>query len=124
MINDKVFETATIRLSMDETRALVALSVAGAPTKEVYGASLLVNLGLAKKVSMPVPDMSGKIKQHWKAAQTCTRNMDLNGASESLRQIRNLESKISTSTSAGYVLTAQGEQVARGITIRLGKIAR
>lgn len=114
-----VIETAAIRLTSDETKALIKVHLAsGKPVGFSYGnaAVSLVDLGLFEVAKVAGKTRVERTNELWQTIseaavsrnrpqiETAFRKFDQNRATDEIKQ---------------YVLTDAGKQVARGITIKL-----
>ena len=116
--DDRAIQTEPFRLSAQETRAIWALSQSGEKPCQTYGASNLVELGLAKQVTSPKKDNSNAIDEAWKGLQIAARDCDFHTLSIWTDKISRLRREEREATK-GYVLTPLGKQVARGVAVKL-----
>lgn len=116
----QIIEMAQIRLSTEETRAIVRAQVAGKPVAgSPYSGSAhagLVDLGIMRRVKRDTSKDEQKKAELWERTQTAARQRDMR---ELKRLISSIES-ISADKSPEFELTALGKQIARGISVRMG----
>lgn len=114
---DKVVETAPIRLTADETRSVMKAAAAGGKPIDAYQCCGLVDLGIMKRVYFPTPDVSKEVLEQWRACKEACLNKDADKIGKIMHKISELEYK--TRKKTGYVLTELGQRVARGVSVRL-----
>ena len=113
----KAIEPAPIRLTADETRLLIAASMATKPIENYHGDSL-ANLGLVKRVPLRDPkEKAVKLKTAWIELAAAARARQFSIVKTKLDEIAN----ITHYERPGYIITPLGREVVRGITIRLTK---
>lgn len=116
--NDTVIDAAPIRLTADETRLVWKLMQSNGTPQQAYSGCSLVELGLAKKVSIaPKEDFTAKRAEAWVKLATAAKVRDKKQVSSALSTIEECD-RNSKREESGYVLTERGKQVARGLTIR------
>lgn len=120
---EKAIETAPIRLTSDETRALMKLSASDGTPIETFHACGLVDLGLAAKVETPAVDFKAERKACWERIQKAAQKEDKRSVE---REIENLDGYTNKTTfkKVGFTLTPLGKQIARGVTVRLNGQAK
>lgn len=120
---EKVVETMPVRLTGDETRALMKLSAANGVPTDTYHACGLVDLGIAAKVESPAKDYKSEKAACWDSIREAAKNEHsgrLRGALERLDSL----SEQSIPKKIGFILTPLGKQIARGVTVRLNSQAK
>lgn len=114
---DKVIETSTIRLSMDETRTLLRAGMSKNPIT-AYGADYLVGLGMLRQVTIRPDPKPKEVERLWRQALHAVQRRERSSALTQLDKIRQLTEP---QEKRGYVLTELGKQVSRGITVRMNR---
>lgn len=113
--NEKVIEVPTIRLSVDETRAIMRAQQNGKTSIGSYGAAGLVDLGIMRKI-VTNKDTPAKRAEAWGKVKVAVAKRDYAAASTALESVLVMNRK---DKEFAYELTPLGKQVARGIAVKL-----
>jgi hypothetical protein len=117
-----IIETSPIRLSVDETRILLRVLVAGKPVKgDHYNYSGLAEMGILERTEIPEEkETAEKIAECWKEAREGLKMRDVDIVHQAMHTIERLNSdRHREQSSYLYSLSEFGKQVARGISVRL-----
>lgn len=116
---EKVIETQTIRLTADETRAIMKASLNPKGISD-YRCCALVDLGLMTLVAVQPVDNTKAVAECWKRIRKHAAEEDRGKINSELQAITDLKYKASQcSKEKVYVLTDLGKSVARGVAVRL-----
>jgi hypothetical protein len=116
----EVIETSPVRLTSDETRAVLRCSQSLKPVRHSYSRDMnsLLELGLVEKVPMETPAARQKrLNSAWASMKVACAAKDSAVAASALKEISEINR--TEDPEMGYVLTEIGKQVARGITVRI-----
>jgi hypothetical protein len=118
---EPVIETAPIKLSVEETRAIMRVSVAGKPIPGDYHFGALADMGILRRIEVTEEkDTSRKIAECWKRARMAFVLKDGEAVHQAMHDLEKLNSDRHREDTKYLVgLTDLGKQVARGIGVRL-----
>ena len=116
-----VYETSPIRLSVEETRFIIKLTVAGKPLPGDYHSSALAELGILRRIDVPEEKDTGlKIAECWKVARKALAAKDSEKLHQAMHDLERLNNdRDRNETRRLFELSDLGRQIARGITVRL-----
>lgn len=114
---EKVIETSPIRLTTDETRAIMKAATAGKPISD-YRCCGLVDLGIMRLVQFEPKDHAMDIKHCWTNIQRASLKEDEHAINTEFHKLHELAEE-ARNKEKGYVLTDLGKQVARGVKVSL-----
>jgi len=114
---EKVIETASIRLTADETRAIMKAAASSHPISD-YRCCGLVDLGIMAKVEIKPQDTTKERAELWRKIAKAAPRKDDDAIRDSLRTLSNLDNS-ERKKETGYVLTPLGKSVARGVRVSL-----
>jgi hypothetical protein len=115
---EKVIETSPIRLTADETRAVMKAATAAPKPISDYRCCGLVDLGIMKLIPIESADNTAGRKECWKLIREAAVKQDRDVINEQSRLLRNFDEQ-ERKKEKGYVLTELGKQVARGVKVSL-----
>lgn len=116
-ITDRAIETAPIKLTADETRAIMKAANASHPIQD-YRCCSLVDLGIMKVVMI-------EPKDHTQARVKCWHEIRKGAQAEDMPRIERAQRDLNefarqtAKKEKGHVLTPLGKQVARGVSVKL-----
>ena len=119
-IGDKVLVIPPIRLSVDEARSLLELYVSGNKPPKPYRADMLVKIGLATETPVKPKATAADEAQAWKALLIAAKAKNLSEVRRLYDSIGNIRYRADRKECT-YALTALGREVARGITVKMGR---
>ena len=112
---DKIIETATIRLTADETRQIIKAK--NGATVNYSLAQGLAGMGIMKAVpAMASVDVEARRKKLWATLQSFAAKKNLSGIAQAASELSTLDRE---AASKHYILTALGKQIAHNITVKL-----
>jgi hypothetical protein len=117
-----VIETSPVRLTADETRLLLRAAQSPKPITERYNstAPALVDIGLFVKVAVETEAARRKrTADAWAKAKLGVTAKDAGTVNNAMRELAAVDRN--DGPEMGYVLTAVGKEVARGISVRITK---
>jgi len=114
----KVIDTATIRLTADETRAIMKAATNAPKTISDYRCCGLVDLGIMRLVAVEPPNRDADKKECWNAIKIAAAKHDQSAIQKHLNKLDEF-SRLERNKERGYVLTDLGKQVARGVKVSL-----
>ena len=115
-------ETAPIRLTTEESRIILKVSMAGKPVDGGhYQYAALADLGILRRIEVPEEkDTKLKIDQCWKEATTALRQKNGERLHQAMHDLERItRDRDRNETKVLFELTDLGKQIARGITVRL-----
>ncbi len=116
---EKAIETAPIRLSADETRAIIRALAAGGKPIQDYRCDGLVSLGLMRPAVIPPVDESKAETTAWHALVVASKLRNMRDVKKAMSELERISSNRARKQN-GFVLTPLGSQVARGVSVRMG----
>ena len=119
--NEPIIETSPIRLSVDETKIILRITVAGKPIQGDYHFGSLADLGILRRIPVSEEkDTARKIAECWDKAKKSLAVKDSQRLHQAMHDIERLSNDRDRSdTKYLYDLTDLGKQIARGISVRL-----
>lgn len=113
-------QVSPIRLAADETRLIVKAATRGVPV-EGHACSGLADLGIF--IEVPTDDKQHKadLSLAWKELVSAAKAQDLESVQDAARRLGQLERQHTSCERKFYQLTPFGKQVARGVTVRMGR---
>lgn len=124
---EPVIETSNIRLSVDETKTIMRITVAGKPIPGNYESAALADLGILRRIPVSNDkDIALKIAECWSRARKGLSAKDSQEVHQAMHDIERLgNDRDRNDTKYLYDLTDLGKQIARGISVRLnGNVKR
>ena len=115
---EKMIEIPLIRLSADETRAIMRAAISPRPTNDYYGCRGLVDLGIMRLVEVKPENHVGARRECWKAIREAATRQDRDAIQSEFSKLRSFDEQ-KRKNKEGYVLTDLGKQVARGVRVSL-----
>jgi hypothetical protein len=118
---EPAFEISPIRLSVEETKIILRISVAAKPIHGDYQCAVLADFGILRRIEVSEEkDTSRKIAECWQRARKALGQKDSAEVHQAMHDIDRLSSdRDRNDRKYLYDLTDLGKQIARGITIRL-----
>ena len=118
---EPVIETSPIRLSVDETKLIMRIAVAGKPLAGDYHSNSLAELGIFRRVEVTEEkDTARKVADCWARAREGLKFKDGQKVHQAMHDLERLNSdRDRNDTKYLYDLTDLGKQIARGISVRL-----
>jgi len=119
--NESPIETTPIRLSVEETRWIIRLTVAGKPMPGDYHCNALAELGILRRTELSEEkDTALKISECWKRAKAGFILKDEVKVHQAMHDLERLTTdRDRHDTKYLFSLTDLGKQIARGINVRL-----
>ena len=119
-----VIEVSPIRLSADETRTLMKGMITGKPlatnSYQNSSARALADLGLMEEIVIETKaDQAKRLSELWAKAKNACTLKDVELARKALGDIEKIQ--LSDKVPVGFVLTALGKEVARGVSVKMAK---
>jgi len=114
---DRAIETSPIKLTADETRAIMKAATASHPISD-YRCCGLVDLGIMKVVTIEPKDHTTARKVCWKKIRAAVAQEDTWAISHELHTLNEFDRQ-EAKKEKGHVLTPLGKQVARGVAVKL-----
>lgn len=118
---EPVIETAPIRLTQDETKLILRITMAGKPIPACYGCESLSDMGILRRIAIPEEEVTARrIADCWKRIRAGLAKKNQEAIHQACHDMERL-TRDRDRNNPSYVveLTDLGKQVARGITVRL-----
>jgi len=116
-MEEKTLDIPTIRLTADETRAIMKAASATHPIQD-YRCCGLVDLGIMKIVSIDPKDHTLARVKCWNEIRKGAQNKEISRIENALRDLNEFDRQ-EKKKEKGHILTPLGKQVARGVAVKL-----
>jgi hypothetical protein len=117
---EPVFQTSPVRLSVDETRLLLRIAVAGKPVSANYHAEALADMGILSRTELNQEKDTAKIlAECWQRARKGVAAKDQDMVRDAMREIDRIVRDRDGDAKYLFGLTDLGRQIVRGVSVRL-----